>query len=154
MIKLERIQTSPYEVSYKQPNGNMLTYRWIGAKLRGSTIERNIVEVEDFVYEWLKYDTACFQNKKLTVVEDEQKEELQYVLTEEEQVPFHTVEEVISLLGGTAKELKAVVAKISEEEVRNFVRIAKETNLDSSSKKKVLADKLGLPTSILFNEED
>lgn len=149
-IKLERLQTTPYGVSYPQPNGNMITYNWVGAK----DYARCIVEVDDVVYEWLKYNTQCFQNKKLVVVDEEQKQDMENLLTEEEaNAPVYTLQQTKELLNGSVKDLKAEVEKMSEDNVREFINVAKQIKLDSASKRAVLAKKLKMPVEIVFSEE-
>lgn len=149
-VKLERLQTTPYGVSYKQPNGNLITYTWSGAK----DYARCIVEVDDIVYEWLKYNTTCFQKKKLVVVDKEQKKDMEYVLTEEEiNTPTYALEDIKKFLNGSVKELKTVVEELTEDQVSEFINVAKQIKLDSSSKRAVLAKKLKLPVEIIFGEE-
>lgn len=149
-IRLERLQTTPYKVNYKQPNGVLITYSWQGAK----DYAKSIVEVDDTVYEWLKYNTSCFQKKKLVVVDEEQKKDMENVLTEEElQTPVYSLEEIKNFLNGTSKELKAVVDTLSDDQVTEFINVAKQIKLDSSTKRNVLAKKIKMPVEIVFAEE-
>lgn len=150
-IKLERISPIPYGVTYIQSNGNAINYIWTGAK----PYARNIVEVDEEVYNWLKFSTQCFQNKSLIVVDEEQKEDMKFILSEEElKAPVYTLAEIESLLKGSTKELKTVVEKLTEEQISEFITIAKQMKLDSSSKRSVLAKALKMPVEIIFSEED
>ena len=150
MIRLERLQTTPYAVSYQQPNGNLITYNWAGAR----DYARCIVEVDEVVYEWLKYNTVCFQKKKLVVVDEEQKQDMEYILTGDELTKTYTLPEIKELLNGSVKDLKAEVEGMSEDNVREFINVAKTIKLDSASKRTVLAKKLKMPVEIIFGEEE
>lgn len=150
MVKLERLQTTPYSVSYQQPNGNLINYNWVGAK----DYARCIVEVDEVVYDWLKFNTVCFQKKKLVVVDEEQKQDMEYILSEEEVGKTYTLQQIKELLGGSLKDLKAEVEQMSDDDVREFINIAKQINLDSASKRNVLAKKLKMPVEIIFGEEE
>lgn len=149
MIKLERLQTTPYAVSYTQPNGNLINYNWTGAR----DYARSIVEVDETVYEWLKYNTVCFQKKKLVVVDEEQKQDMEYLLSGDEPTKTYTLEEIKNLLNGSVKDLKAEIEEMSEDNVREFINVAKSIKLDSASKRTALAKKLKMPVEIIFGEE-
>lgn len=149
-VKLKRLQTSPYAVTYIQGNGNPITYNWRGATAHSESI----VEVDDVVYDWLKYNTVCFQKKKLVVVDEDRKEELNQILTEEElEAPVYDLESITKLLEGNAKSLKAVVDTLTEAQLEEFVSVAKQIGLDSASKRAILAKKLKMPVEIIFGEE-
>lgn len=151
MVKLERLQSTPYGVTYIQPNGNQINYNWTGA----TDYARCIVEVDDVVYDWLKYNTVCFQKKHLVVVDEDKKEDVKSVLTEEEiNEKIYTLEEIKKLFKASAKDFKAVVETLSDDQVREFINVAKKEKLDSSSKRAILAKKLKLPTEVLFIEEE
>lgn len=148
-VKLERLQTTPYAVTYVQPNGNEITYTWTGAK----DYARCIVEVDDVVYQWLKYNTICFQKKKLVVVDEEMKEDVEVLFTEDDDRKVYTLQEIKGLLDGNVKELKAELQDMSEDNAREFINVAKQIKLDSSSKRQALAKKVKLPVEIVFDEE-
>lgn len=148
-IKLERLQTTPYGVTYIQPNGNEITYTWSGAR----DYARSIVEVDDAVYQWLKYNTVCFQKKKLVVVDEEMKEDIEVLFTEDDDRKVYTLQEIKELLNGNVKELKAELQDMSEDNVKEFINVAKQIKLDSSSKRQALAKKAKLPVEIVFDEE-
>lgn len=149
MVRLERLQVTPYAVTYVQPNGNEITYTWTGAR----DYARCIVEVDDVVYQWLKYNTVCFQKKKLVVVDEEMKQDVEVLFTEEDDRKVYTLQEIKELLNGNAKDLKAELQDMSEDNAREFINVAKQIKLDSSSKRQALAKKVKLPVEIVFDEE-
>lgn len=148
-IRLERLQSTPYSVTYFQPNGNEITYTWAGAK----DYARSIVEVDEAVYQWLKYNTLCFQNKKLVIVDEDMKDDIEVLFTEEDDRKVYTLQEVKALLNGSLKDLKAELENMSEDNVMEFINVARQMKLDSSSKRNALAKKVKLPTEIVFDEE-
>lgn len=156
MVKLERLLDTPYEYDYVLPNGMRRSYKWRGAKA-GS---RSIQEVEDEVFEDMKYHSVALKNKKLVlVIEDDdydslqKQEEIESTMTDEEkEKKVYSVEEIKALLEGNYKKLESVLKKEDADTVSTFVRVAKEIKLDSASKLAILAELSNVPVDILFEK--
>lgn len=150
MIKLMRPKNTKYAVDYPLPNGTRLHYEWRPATVH----QENVVEVPQQVFEYLKYNTSVFQLGKLVVVEEEVKEEMEYMMEDAKKVL--TTKQVKAILESPLKKFKEEVAKYKDDKdtVAYLVSVAKEIKLDSSAKQKVLADAMKLPVDILFATED
>ncbi len=157
MVKLERLLDTPYEYDYILPNGTRRRYKWNGAKVG----MHSIVEVEDEVFEDMKYNSVALKNKKLVVVIDDnnedslnKQEEVEDIMTDEDkEKKVYSVEEVKELLEGNFQKLKSVLTKESKDTIDYFIRVAKEIKLDSSAKLKILADLSNVPIDILFEQQ-
>lgn len=149
-VKLENLRDRKYEFDYVLPNGNRMHYRWERAR-EG---RRSIQEVEDEVFEYMKYNTVTLINKKLVVVDEEKKEEVEHLMDEDtvDKVSY-SVSDVKKILKGTIPRLKKELEKADADTIDYFVRMAIEMKLDSAGKQKLLADLSNMPVDILFETE-
>jgi hypothetical protein len=155
MVKLERLLDTPYEYDYILPNGSRKSYKWRGAKV-GS---RSIQEVDDDVFEDMKYHSVTLKNKKLVLVlEDNEEsklkqEEIESTMTDEDiEKKVYSVEEIKTLLEGNYKKLESVLKKENADTIATFVRVAKDIKLDSASKLDILAKLSNVPIDVLFEK--
>lgn len=152
IIKLARNRSYPFVVNFSTSEGFVKSYEWAGSK--GSYVD--IKEIPEEVVQYLMMNTVTFVDGELTIVEDSDvaKETIEN-LPEEYQNNGHTKEQIIELLNGDIKVLKAELNKIEDKgEINFFCEVAKEIKLDSSAKKKALAEKIKMPVDILFEDED
>ena len=149
-VKLENIRDRKYEVDYIQPNGNRLSYRWERAR----DGRPSIVEVDNQVYEYLKYETVTLSNRKLIVVDEDKKDEVaQLIDADTAATPPYGIADVKKTLNGTIKFIATTLEGDDKDTIAYFVRIAKEIKLDSAGKQKLLADLSDVPVDILFEIE-
>ncbi len=149
-VKLENIRDRKYEVDYIQPNGNRLSYRWERAR----DGRPSIVEVDNQVYEYLKYETVTLSNRKLIVVDEDKKDEVaQLIDADTAAKPNYGIADVKKILNGTIKFIATTLEDADKDTIAYFVRIAKEIKLDSAGKQKLLADLSDVPVDILFEIE-
>lgn len=149
-VKLENIRDRKYEFDYIQPNGSRLTYRWERAR----DGRRSIQEVEDYVFEYMKYNTVTLSNRKLVVVDENKKDEVNQLMDEETLAkPAYGIADVKKVLNGSIKFIKETLVDADADTIAYFVRIAKEIKLDSAGKQALLAELSKTPVDILFAEE-
>lgn len=150
-IKLERLRNAPYEVNYNygvRPE----RYVWNPSKGKLSTV----VEVSDDCYMYLLQNSSCFRDGELRIIESEfASAEKDVIDIEEYKANSHSREEVENLLKGNVNKLKAELDKIENpSEITYFVDVAKEIKIDKASVQKALADKIGTPVDVLFDDEE
>ena len=103
----------------------------------------------------MKYNFCTLTDKILVVVDEEgQKDKIEEVkdLIGEDMVDkkVYTISEMKKLLKGSLANLKTELEQVDKETLRQFITVAKEMKLDSSSKNKLMAELLGVPTDMLF----
>lgn len=152
LIKLARNRSYPFVVNFSTSEGFVKVYEWAGSK--GSYVD--VKEVPEEVVQHLIMNTVTFVDGELTIIEDSDKaKEAVENLPEEYKNNGHTKEQIIELLNGTIKDLKAELDKIEDKgEINFFVEVAKEIKLDSKGKLKLLAEKINVPEDILFDDEE
>ena len=130
-------------------------YFWAGSK--GNMISKLSVPRETF--DWLAMSTTCLSKSSLVVVEDKDKEELNYT-TDLEQLTnnVHTREEIEKILTGNYKAMEKKLNEITNVDEKKFVlEVAKELKIDSSTKRAFIvkwAGIEGLSTDEIFSSED
>lgn len=103
--------------------------------------------------------TTCLSKGSLVVVEDKDKEELNYT-TDLEQLTnnVHTREEIEKILTGNYKAMEKKLNEITSVDEKKFVlEVAKELKIDSSTKRAFIvkwAGIEGLSTDEIFSSED
>ena len=151
MINIARYRNTPYVVNFIT-NGGLKTYQWSGSKNNKTDIKPITEEVVD----WLLMNSSCFRDGELVVIEDtpEAKEVLENIDDKDSYVNnTHSREEVVKLLKGNVKQLKAELSKVTvESEKRFIIQVAKEEKIDSVSTLKVLSEWAGIPQDVLFAE--
>lgn len=149
MVKLQRLFNTKYEVDYPLPNGTRLHYEWRPATDKYDSI----VEVEDMVFEYIKYNTNVLKSGKLVIVDEEVKKENEYLL--EGTKKTYSVKEVKKLLEGNEKALKEVLEMVKNDRdtIGYFCSVARDIKLDSSRKKALLGKYLGLAPELIFEVE-
>jgi len=152
MIKLARYRNYPFTVNYSTSDGFLRTYEWAGSK--GTYVD--IKELPEEIVQYLIMNTVVFIDGELKIIEDsDTAKEAVENLPEEYQNNGHAKEEIIALLNGTVKDLKAELDKIEDKgEISFFIDVAKEIKLDSKGKLRLLAEKINVPEDILFDDED
>lgn len=150
-VKLENLRSMIYEHDYVRPDGSRIHYKWDKAREE----KRSIVEIPDEVFEDMKYNFCTLTDKILVVVDEEgQKDKIEEVkdLIGEDMVDkkVYTISEMKKLLKGSLANLKTELEQVDKETLRQFITVAKEMKLDSSSKNKLMAELLGVPTDMLF----
>lgn len=139
-----------YEFDYILPNGTRLHYQWEPARVG----RRSIVEIEDQAFEYMKYNTVTLINRKLVIVDEDKKKEIENLIDEDiANKPSYSVADVRKILGGTIKGLKEKLDGADADTIAYFVRVAKDMKLDSAGKQKLLADLSNVPADILFEEK-
>jgi hypothetical protein len=152
-IKVARYRNIPYIYNYITTTG-VKRYEWSGSK--GDKVDIKLLP-EDAV-NYLLMNSICFDQGELVIIEDS--EDAKEIVSnigniEGYENNAHTREEVVKHLNGSVKNLKEVIGKITnKQEILFMVDVAKEIELDSSSKQKVLADALNVPVDILFATEE
>jgi hypothetical protein len=147
-VTLVRKQTTPFTVNYPV-DGRLKNYIWNGTK--GNLLNKKTVPFE--VYEWLAQYTTTFHDGSLIIenADDEQIQEIkeniedvekieQSVLTQKEIEEILTTGNHLTL----KKKLNELVDGLSDELAKNqkryVVTVAREIGIDSSAKRKVLAE--------------
>lgn len=157
-IKLERLSVLPYTVNYPLANGGVQTINWKGASLKA----RSIQEVSQEVFDWLRDETCTITRKSLVIVDDKalQKEVEDFMTEEEVNIVPVKLEDMIKLFDSktTTKAFEKALAKYSDAQLEEIVTIIKDKKyagkFDSASKRKIIANRLNLPTDILFAEAE
>jgi len=151
MINIARYRNTPYVVNFIT-NGGLKTYQWSGSKNNKTDIK----PIPEEVVDWLLMNSSCFRDGELVVIEDtpEAKEVLENIDDKDSYVNnTHSREEVVKLLKGNVKQLKAELSKVTvESEKRFIIQVAKEEKIDSVSTLKVLSEWAGIPQDVLFAE--
>lgn len=153
-VVLQRKQPREYVVNFPR-DGSVVSYQWLGT--RGDLISER--EVPREVYEWLFSQTDCLKNGDLIVKETEYEDEdikinRQFIedIEDIEQTTLTRKEIIEILTTGNQNVLKGKLKKLtdgkSEIAISNIQRevrmIASEVGIDSSAKRKVICQWLGL----------
>jgi hypothetical protein len=151
-IKVARLRNRPYKVNYVD-DGIKKTYVWSGSK--GSIIDTK--DIPEEVVNYLLMFTTCFKEGDLKIIEnDESSKELASNIDNKEQYDnnTHSKEEIIRLLEGNFMKMKSELSKITVKQEKEFVvEVAKEINLDSSSKRQFIAEWVNIAEDLLFVKE-
>ncbi|XZN14380.1 hypothetical protein ACSW9O_16075 (plasmid) [Clostridium perfringens] len=151
MAKLARYRSIDYIV-----NHNDKQYLWIGSK--GDKID--IKEVPDETYQWLLMATSTIDTGELVVVDEESKQDAINSVGNEEILDnnTHTRSEIEKILSGNMNSMKSKLNKIDLPEEKQFIlEVAREMNIDSSTKRKFLKEWAGiegLSTDEIFEDEE
>lgn len=151
-IKVARYRNYPYIVNYD--NGSSVKkYRWNGSK--GSKHEVKSIPKE--VVDHLVMNSQCFRQGELKIIDDteEAKETIDNLDEKEEyEANTHSFEEAEKILKGNYKKMEKELQNITvHDEKKFFIEVAKEINLDSATKQKILADWYGVDRETLFSDE-
>lgn len=148
MIKVENIRPEAYGVNYPMPDGfSVKAYNWMPAT-KGV---RRVLEVPEYVYTWMLYDTTTFQEGYLVLADTDEEVVNEFTSLENESLKVFSVDEIKKLLEGDIKKLKKEVTKETPEHIiGDFINVAKSIKLDSSSKKKYLAGLIGRENEVAF----
>lgn len=140
-VKLKNIKTTNYTVNFPLGNGTVRPYNWTG--VHGNRYCE--LEVDDEVFEYIRYNTNTLQLGYLVLAEDETNEEIkQEVADVTEDIEFLSVEEIKKIL--TLKPLmfkKKITSDTPKAILLEIVRVANDIKLDSDSIKTYLAGLLG-----------
>lgn len=151
LIKLENIKSTEFTVNMPTANGYVKPYVWKPAREK----RRSILDVPEEVYEFIKYNTCTFKDGWLILAKEEEDEIVkEEVAQETEGLVVYTIEQITKLLNGDTKKLKAELEKMDKTVALDFARVAKEIKLDSTAKRKAIADKLGQKVELIFSEEE
>lgn len=147
LIKIENIKSTEFTVNVPTSNGYVKPYVWKPARAK----RRSVLEVPEEVYEYIKYNGCTFKEGWLVLAKEEDDEVvIEEVAMDTEDLKMYTVEEITKLLNGDIKKLKAELNDADKQIVLEFARVAKEIKLDSSAKKKFIAEKLGHKNNVDF----
>lgn len=147
-VKLGRYRVIPYTVRW---SGRVMPFEWAGMK--GDKVDIKLVPEE--LVQYLEMNTSCFRDGELKIVEDtDEAKELVENLPDKEEYIANTIskEDCITLLNGNYKKLESKLKSMNRDAISNMVEIAKEIKMDSATKQKILADALGVPVDIAFEE--
>lgn len=147
-VTLVRKQNTPFTVNYPI-DGRIKTYVWSGTK--GKILNKKTVPFE--VYDWLAQYTTTFSEGRLIIdeSEDEEVNEIKENIPDINKIEkaIYTKEEIEKILTTgnhlvLKKELDKLVEDLPEDLIdgqkRYVLNIASEIGIDSSAKRKVLAD--------------
>lgn len=152
-INVARYRNTPYTVNY-YPNGSgtVKTYRWNASKKKP-----DVQSVSQEVINWLAHNSVAFDDGELVIIEDSDvsKEEAMNISDKESyENNTHTYDEIVKILEGNTNKLKAELKNVTVASEKNYIlSVAKDIKLDSSSKQKILADWMGIPVEMLFDDE-
>lgn len=147
-VKLGRYRVIPYTVRWA---GRVTPFEWSGMK--GNKVD--IKTVPEELVQYLEMNTTCFKDGELKIIEDtEETKEIVDNISDKKEYIANTLsrEDSIKLLNGNYKKLESQLKTMNKDSVANMVDIAKEIKLDSATKQKILADALGVPVDIAFEE--
>ncbi|MNK45794.1 hypothetical protein D3C87_645650 [compost metagenome] len=150
-IKIARYRNCPYTVNFTV-NGGLKTYQWAGSKGDKADIKQIPVEVAD----WLIMTSKCFKDGELKILEDS--ETAKEIVSNIDDIDSynnnsHTREDIVKILQGNFNKMKSELEKITVQSEKQYVLdVAKETKLDVASKQKFIADWIGTPVDVLFDE--
>lgn len=150
-VKIARLRNFPYTVNFTV-NGGLKTYQWAGSK--GD--KQDIKEIPNEVVDWLIMTSRCFKDGELKIIEDT-KESVEIVSNIDDIESYrnncHTREEIIKILNGNFNKMKSELEKITVQSEKQYILdVAREIKLDVASKQKFVADWIGAPADILFDE--
>lgn len=151
-IKLERLRNTPYTYNYLdglKPE----SYVWQGSNGKLTSVK----EVSEEAYHWLVQNTNAIEQGELKIVEDEAGLEAKEMIIDIEsyEVNTHSREQIVKALSGTVANLNKELAKIkNRDELSFWVDVAKEIKLDSITKQKALANKMGVAVDALFDDDE
>lgn len=147
LIKIENIKGTEFTVNVPTSNGYIKPYVWKPARLK----RRSILDIPEEVYEYIKYNSCTFRDGWLVIAKEETDEVvIEEVAADTEDLKVYTIEDITKLLNGDVKKLKSELANVDKQVALEFARVAKEIKLDSASKKKVIAEKLGHKNNVDF----
>lgn len=153
MVKIARLRNTPYVVNIKS-EGGLKRYEWTGSK--GDKIDSK--PIPDEIVNHLLMSSRCFTDGELKILEDsEESKELIENIDDLEQYTdnTHTRADIQKILNLPSNKLKTELNKITVIGEKNFVvEVAKEMGIDSASKRKTIAEWLGTPAEILFDDEE
>lgn len=142
MVKLENVKPFDFGVNFPMANGHVKSYNWKPARVD----RRSVVEVDNEVYEWLRFETKTFQMGYLILAAEEKNEQIieEMIEISEETAKVFSLEQIKQLLNGSATALKKELTKeTSRDIVLDFVEVAKAIKLDKDTTKNYLAELLG-----------
>lgn len=163
-VILVRKQNTPFTVNFPI-DGRIKKYVWNGTN--GKLIDKKPVPFE--VYNWIAQYTTTFSEGMLIIAETEDEEinEIKETIENVNDVEkaILTKEEIVNILttgnqNALKKELNNLTENLSEDAKNNIKRqivtIASEVGVDSSTKRKVIAEWAGLNyenSDLLFDKE-
>ena len=153
-IKVGRFRNIAYTLNYPMNEGRWKQYIWAGAK--GEKVD--IKPLPEEVVDYLLMNSQCFKTGDLKIIEDTAvaKEAVNSIAEEDLEAyksNTHSKDDIRKLIGGNYKKLESELKKANIDEKRFFADVAVEMKLDSASKQKIIADAVGIPVDILFDEE-
>lgn len=153
-IKVGRFRNIGYTLNYPMNEGRTKQYVWSGVK--GEKVD--IKSLPEEVVDYLLMNSQCFKTGDLKIIEDnaEAKEAVESLVEEDKEAyksNTHSKDDIRKLIGGNYKKLESELKKANADERRFFADVAIEMKLDSASKQKIIADAVGIPVDILFDEE-
>jgi hypothetical protein len=147
-VKVARYRSLPYKINFEVNGGGRKVYKWEGSTSK----KKSIVELPQEVVEWLATSTRSFKDGELVIIEDTDTLELIDDI-EEYRNNTHSREDIDKLMKRSTSVIKKELEKVTNSgEKRFIINVVKELNVDSASKRKVLAEWAG--TSIDFFDED
>ena len=154
MIKVYRYRINPYVVNYPTPTG-VQSYNFLGSK-KGKD-EWKMLPVE--IVNWLQLSSSCFRDGEL-VLDKESIEKTDEIYVDENDLEefeknSHTRDEAEAILTGNFMKMKSTLNEItSDSEKRFIIDVAKEIKLDSTAKRRFLAEWTEIDVEMLFAEDD
>lgn len=152
MIKVSRYRNGEYTVNYDM-NGRIITYRWAGSKPN----KIDTKDIPDYVVDWLMMNTTALVSGSLVIEESpETKDIIENIDNGEDYKDnIHTREELEKILTGNFNKMKSELEKITNKSEKQFVvELAQELKIDSHSKRKFLAEWMGIDLAMLFDDEE
>lgn len=162
-VKLIRKQATPFKVNFPM-DGRFRSYVWNGTK--GKIL--NSKEVPFEVYEWLAQYTTTFNEGCLIIDTEDQeaneiKESIENIdLVEKAILTQKEIEEILTtgnhlVLKGKLNELvKDLPEELARTQKRYVATVAREIGVDSSAKRKILAEWAGINvenSDLVFDKE-
>lgn len=164
-VVLIRKQDKPFTVNFPT-DGRLVKYLWIGTN--GNVLNKKSVPFE--VYDWLANYTSTFTDGSLVIAEtdDEEINDIKsnlgedIALVEKSILTKAEIEKILTT--GNQNVLKKELIKLTndlspelaENQKRYVVGVAREIGIDSSSKRKVIAEWAGLDcenVDLVFDKE-
>lgn len=118
-VKIERWKNTDFILNYTDEYGKPYKVTWRGAKGGKPTL----VEVDNFIYEYLAYFTKTFESGELRVSDlQENKEEVIDIIVDKEAYENNskTRDEIIVLLKGNMKKLEKEMNTITDRSAKSF----------------------------------
>ena len=163
MVTLVRKKGTPFIVNYPI-DGRIKKFTWRGSS--GKLLDERKVPFE--VYDWLALYTTTFQDGELIIKDDGDEEVLDIkenlegvkeienvIMTKEEVIKMLTTGNHLSLKSKLEKLVDGKPQSVVESQKRYIIGIASEIGIDSSAKRKVLADWAGIDyehSDLLFDK--